>query len=52
MIDKNDMKNYLKNVVKKLDHDIYYQIVRMKIKMIDPYYVLETETKCKLLSIN
>lgn len=28
----------------KIDHDIY-QIVRMKIKMIDPYYVLET--KCK-----
>lgn len=30
-----------------LDHDICYQIVRMIITMIDPYYVLETETKCK-----
>jgi hypothetical protein len=38
-------KNF-SNVV-ALDHDICYQIVRMIITMIDPYYVLETETKCK-----
>lgn len=33
-----------------LDHGICYQIVRMIIKMIDPYYVLETETKCKFFT--